>query len=244
MFLNGIAPDDKIFYTTGRLTSEMVIKTVKMRIPMLVSRSGFTAWGVELAQKAGLTLIGRARGKRFVALSGARTHRVRCRSRAAEDEDRRHARKSSHAEARIRTHERRTPFGSHGRRTGRRPVAPHGRRRQGAARTGRQADAGPRHRSAGTAGRPLAHQRQRRSGTVCHLRPARRGRYRRGLCGPLAGVLAGMRWSAGNAPAARWIVTAAGDAPMLPPIWWRGWQPRSGPKTAIALARRPARCIP
>ena len=82
MFLNRIAPDDKIFYTTGRLTSEMVIKTVKMRIPVLVSRSGFTAWGVELAQKAGLTLIGRARGKRFVALSGAAAHRVRRRSDA------------------------------------------------------------------------------------------------------------------------------------------------------------------
>ncbi len=61
---------DKIFYTTGRLTSEMVIKTVRMGIPILVSRSGFTAWGVELARKANLTLIGRARGKRFVALSG------------------------------------------------------------------------------------------------------------------------------------------------------------------------------
>jgi FdhD protein len=71
MFLNGVSPDDKIFYTTGRLTSEMVIKTVKMGIPILVSRSGFTAWGVELARRAGLTLIGRARGKRFVALSGA-----------------------------------------------------------------------------------------------------------------------------------------------------------------------------
>jgi FdhD protein len=71
MFLNGISPEDKIFYTTGRLTSEMVIKTVKMRLPVLVSRSGFTAWGVELARKAGLTLIGRARGQRFVALSGA-----------------------------------------------------------------------------------------------------------------------------------------------------------------------------
>ena len=67
MFLNGIAPDEKLFYTTGRLTSEMVIKTVKMRIPVLVSRSGFTAWGVELARRAGLTLIGRARGKRFIA---------------------------------------------------------------------------------------------------------------------------------------------------------------------------------
>ncbi len=70
MLLNKIAPDDTIFYTTGRLTSEMVIKTVKMGIPILVSRSGFTAWGVELARKAGLTLIGRARGKRFVALAG------------------------------------------------------------------------------------------------------------------------------------------------------------------------------
>ncbi|MGW8205857.1 MAG: formate dehydrogenase accessory sulfurtransferase FdhD, partial [Hyphomicrobiaceae bacterium] len=70
MLMNKVAPDDKIFYTTGRLTSEMVIKCVKMRIPILVSRSGFTAWGVELARKAGLTLIGRARGKRFLALSG------------------------------------------------------------------------------------------------------------------------------------------------------------------------------
>jgi FdhD protein len=70
MFLNGVKPDDKIFYTTGRLTSEMVIKTVKMGIPILVSRSGFTAWGVELARQVGLTLIGRTRGKRFIALSG------------------------------------------------------------------------------------------------------------------------------------------------------------------------------
>ncbi|MCA1953412.1 MAG: formate dehydrogenase accessory sulfurtransferase FdhD [Hyphomicrobiales bacterium] len=68
---HAIDPADKIFYTTGRLTSEMVIKTVRMGIPVLVSRSGFTAWGVELARKAGLTLIGRARGKRFVALAGA-----------------------------------------------------------------------------------------------------------------------------------------------------------------------------
>ncbi|WP_040617197.1 formate dehydrogenase accessory sulfurtransferase FdhD [Roseibium sp. TrichSKD4] len=71
MTLNDIIADDKSFYTTGRLTSEMVIKTVMMGIPILVSRSGFTAWGVELAQRAGLTLIGRARGKRFVALSGS-----------------------------------------------------------------------------------------------------------------------------------------------------------------------------
>jgi FdhD protein len=70
MFRHGVPADDKIFYTTGRLTSEMVIKTVRMGIPILVSRSGFTAWGVELARKAGLTLIGRARGQRFVALAG------------------------------------------------------------------------------------------------------------------------------------------------------------------------------
>lgn len=70
MRLNGVTGSDKIFYTTGRLTSEMVIKTVMMGIPVLVSRSGFTAWGVELARQAGLTLIGRARGKRFIVLSG------------------------------------------------------------------------------------------------------------------------------------------------------------------------------
>jgi FdhD protein len=69
MHRHGVIGADKIFYTTGRLTSEMVIKTVRMGIPILVSRSGFTGWGVELARKAGLTLIGRARGKRFVALS-------------------------------------------------------------------------------------------------------------------------------------------------------------------------------
>ncbi|NQV83396.1 MAG: formate dehydrogenase accessory sulfurtransferase FdhD [Rhodospirillales bacterium] len=71
MFKHGIGGADKIFYTTGRLTSEMVIKTVQMGIPILVSRSGFTAWGVDLARQVGLTLIGRARGKRFVVLSGA-----------------------------------------------------------------------------------------------------------------------------------------------------------------------------
>ena len=70
MFRHRVPAHDKIFYTTGRLTSEMVIKAVRMGIPIVVSRSGFTAWGVELARKANLTLIGRARGKRFVALAG------------------------------------------------------------------------------------------------------------------------------------------------------------------------------
>ncbi len=62
--------EDKILYTTGRLTSEMVIKTAMMGIPVLASRSGFTAWGVELAQQVGLTLIGRLRGQRFQCVAG------------------------------------------------------------------------------------------------------------------------------------------------------------------------------
>jgi FdhD protein len=75
MFRHGISGRDKMFYTTGRLTSEMVIKTVQMRIPILVSRSGFTAWGVDLAKQADLTLVGRARGERFIVLAG--DHRIR-----------------------------------------------------------------------------------------------------------------------------------------------------------------------
>jgi len=70
MFLKKIRSSNKIFYTTGRLTSEMVIKTIKMGIPILISRSGFTAWGVELAKGSNLTLIGRAKGKKYLALSG------------------------------------------------------------------------------------------------------------------------------------------------------------------------------
>ena len=70
MFLNNIPAGDKLFYTTGRLTSEMVIKTAKMGIPILLSRSGFTAWGVDLARQISMTLIGRMRGKRFIVLSG------------------------------------------------------------------------------------------------------------------------------------------------------------------------------
>lgn len=70
MHINDAKPEDKILYTTGRLTSEMVIKCALMGIPALVSRSGFTAWGVEIANQVGLTLIGRLRGKRFMCLSG------------------------------------------------------------------------------------------------------------------------------------------------------------------------------
>nr|WP_286183733.1 formate dehydrogenase accessory sulfurtransferase FdhD [Labrenzia sp. R4_1] len=95
MELNKIPADDKIFYTTGRLTSEMVIKTVMMGIPILVSRSGFTAWGVELAQQAGLTLIGRARGKRFVVLSGSERIDFDMDPALADDEPRGSGRKGS-----------------------------------------------------------------------------------------------------------------------------------------------------
>ena len=70
LFSTKTNPEDKILYTTGRLTSEMVVKCANMGIPTLVSRSGFTAWGVELAKLTNMTLIGRLRGKRFVCLSG------------------------------------------------------------------------------------------------------------------------------------------------------------------------------
>jgi FdhD protein len=95
MMLEEIAPDDKIFYTTGRLTSEMILKCVTMRIPILVSRSGFTAWGVELARQAGLTLIGRARGHRFLALSGAGRIVFDADLSKVGEEDRRHRRKGA-----------------------------------------------------------------------------------------------------------------------------------------------------
>ena len=74
MLSEGISSKGKILYTTGRLTSEMVIKTAMMGIPTLASRSGFTAWGVDIANQVGLTLIGRMKGQRFVCLSGA--HRL------------------------------------------------------------------------------------------------------------------------------------------------------------------------
>ena len=70
MLSEGVGAADKTLYTTGRLTSEMVIKTAMMGIPVLASRSGFTAWGVEIAQQIGLTLIGRMKGQRFVCLAG------------------------------------------------------------------------------------------------------------------------------------------------------------------------------
>ena len=96
MFLNEVAGGDKIFYTTGRLTSEMVIKCVQMGIPVLVSRSGFTASGVALARRAGLTLVGRAKGRRFLCLAGAeRLVFDADPATVAVEEGRRHRRKAS-----------------------------------------------------------------------------------------------------------------------------------------------------
>ena len=97
LFHHGVEPGDKILYTTGRLTSEMVIKTAMMGIPALASRSGFTAWGVEIAQAVGLTLIGRMRGQRFVCLAGEDRLIRDADPDAMPDEDRKHRRKSAGA---------------------------------------------------------------------------------------------------------------------------------------------------
>ncbi len=73
MWLNQIQGEEKVFYTTGRLTSEMVIKVAQMGISVLLSRSGATQMGVEMAKQAGVTLISRAKGKHFLILNGAET---------------------------------------------------------------------------------------------------------------------------------------------------------------------------
>ncbi len=70
MWLDGVDGTDKIFYTTGRLTSEMVIKAVQMRLPFLVSRSGLTQMGHAIAERTGITMIGRAAGHRYLLFTG------------------------------------------------------------------------------------------------------------------------------------------------------------------------------
>ncbi len=95
VFRHDIPVADKILYTTGRLTSEMVIKCALMGIPVLASRSGFTAWGVEIARQVGLTCIGRMRGKRFVCLSGEDRLLRDIDPASLPDEDRKHRRKSA-----------------------------------------------------------------------------------------------------------------------------------------------------
>ncbi|MDO6731745.1 formate dehydrogenase accessory sulfurtransferase FdhD [Marinovum sp. 2_MG-2023] len=93
MLRENVGAADKILYTTGRLTSEMVIKTALMGIPVLASRSGFTAWGVEIARQVGMTLIGRMRGKRFICLSGAERVIWDADPASVPQEDRKHRRK-------------------------------------------------------------------------------------------------------------------------------------------------------
>jgi len=95
MLSEGVSAADKILYTTGRLTSEMVIKTAMMGIPVLASRSGFTAWGVEIANQVGLTLIGRMRGRRFQCLSGADRLQRDVDPEAVPDEAGKHRRKGA-----------------------------------------------------------------------------------------------------------------------------------------------------
>ena len=95
MLKHQVGSGDKILYTTGRLTSEMVIKTAMMGIPVLASRSGFTAWGVEIAREVGLTLVGRMRGQRFICLSGAERLDWDADPSAVPVEDKKHRRKSA-----------------------------------------------------------------------------------------------------------------------------------------------------
>jgi FdhD protein len=71
MWMNDISGHDKVFYTTGRLTSEMVIKSAQMGVPVVVSRSGITQMGLDVAQRLGLCTLGRATNKRFLCFSGA-----------------------------------------------------------------------------------------------------------------------------------------------------------------------------
>lgn len=97
MWETGTAPADKILYTTGRLTSEMVIKAALMGVPVLASRSGFTAWGVEIARRVDLTLIGRMRGRRFVCLSGEHRLVRDADPSAVSEEERRHRRRGAAA---------------------------------------------------------------------------------------------------------------------------------------------------
>ncbi len=103
MLSTDTGPEGKMLYTTGRLTSEMVIKTALMGIPVLASRSGFTAWGVEIANQVGLTLIGRMRGQRFVCLSGEERLLRDADPANVAEEDGKHRRKSSHADAERKT---------------------------------------------------------------------------------------------------------------------------------------------
>jgi FdhD protein len=83
MWLEGVDGRDKIFYTTGRLTSEMVIKAAQMQVPVLVSRSGLTKMGHEVARQVGITMIGRAVNRHYLLFTGEhRLVRTPARNRA------------------------------------------------------------------------------------------------------------------------------------------------------------------
>ena len=212
MFQHHVGAHDKLFYTTGRLTSEMVIKTVRMGIPILISRSGFTAWGVELARKANLTLIGRARGKRFVALAGEQ--------RIVFDQD-------------LPTSRRRAPS------TGakRRSMTTESERSEGlplglvlAGGQARRMGGGDkvRIRIGGVTilERVLARLKPQCARIILNANddPARFADTGlpvvpdsvAGFAGPLAGILAGLDWAAANAPEITEIASVPGDCPFLP----------------------------
>lgn len=200
MFLEGMQngemdAGDLVLYTTGRLTSEMVIKTVQMGIPVLVSRSGFTAWGVDLARQAGLTLVGRAKGKRFQVLSGPeRIVFDKRRTTAMEKEPSDIvglllagglARRMGGGDKALRTLGGRTVL----------------------------------QRIIDTVSPQVSTLLLNANGD-----PARFAEYGlpvvpdviKGFAGPLAGVLTGLEWMAENRPDARWLLTVPSDAPFMP----------------------------
>ena len=223
MFLNNVSPDNKIFYTTGRLTSEMVIKTVKMGIPILVSRSGFTAWGVELAREANLTLLGRARGKRFIALAGidrivfdedvedgaATGDKNR---RGAEPKSTAHGASKNTSEASRNSYTKLV--------TG--VVLAGGlSRRMGGGNKSLKTVGGQ-----AMIAHALARITPQAKQTIINANddaplysafdyPVVKDSVD-GFAGPLAGILTGMQWAQKNAPETRWIVTVAADTPFFP----------------------------
>ena len=216
MFMKGLSPAGKIFYTTGRLTSEMVIKTVQMQIPILISRSGFTAWGVDLARQAGLTLIGRARGHRFLALAGEERIEFDADPSSIRGEAKQHRRKGAEPGRRDMKQVKVAP-----------PRVVGVLLAGGQARRMGGGDKCLRH----LANKPiLAHVIDRVRHQVAALVLNANGDPGRfadfglpvaadvieGFAGPLAGVLTGMEWAKIHHPDCPWIVTIATDTPFLP----------------------------
>lgn len=208
MYRHGVDASDKILYTTGRLTSEMVIKTVRMGIPILVSRSGFTAWGVDLARQVGLTLVGRARGKRFIALSGksaSSTTRTSLTSRRK--------RPSTSARVKVVTISFPTTQGV--------LLAGGLARRMGGGDKPMRTIGGRT-----ILERVIARLSPQCSGLILNANgdPARFAAFGLqvvaddvpGFPGPLAGILAALDWTAANRPEVEWVLSAAGDCPFLP----------------------------